>query len=486
MRFSTLGPLILLALAASPAVAAPNVVILLADDLGWNAVGFHNDADPDRDGFSTPHLDRLCREGVELDRFYVAPMCSPTRAGLMTGRWPIRFGCARAVIPPWRDFGLPPEETTLGETLAERGYARRGVFGKWHLDHLRGRWHPLAQGFTQFRGHYNGAIDYFALTREGERDWHRDAETSPETGYATHLIADAAAAFIREAAAQDAPYLCYVPFNAPHAPFQAPNESVRRFGVEPEGRTPKGRKRTKRETRDTYRAMVWEMDRGIGQILDAIEATGESDDTLVWFLSDNGGVGSLRDLNAPLRGHKLTAYEGGVRVPACVRWPRRIAAGGMCDQRCGYVDILPTLVDAAGGAATELAPADPLDGVSLLPMLTAGKRLPARPWFTYHGQQGEAEEHLAIASGEWKLVVFGPRLRSADDLFDSGRRVELFGIADDPHETTDVAAEHPSVVADLARRLVEHRNLQPADAVPPYAKGRRGFEPPPQWRLQPE
>ena len=189
--------------------SAPNVVLIVADDLGWNAVGYHN---PE---FQTPNIDRLVSEGCELDRFYVAPMCSPTRAGLMTGRYPIRFGQARAVIPPYRDFGLPLTEITLPEALSKLGYEHRAIFGKWHLGHRRAKWHPLNRGFSHFHGHYNGAIDYFELTRENERDWHDGFAASSEQGYATDLIADAAQKWITEVSQYEAPYFCYIPFNAP-------------------------------------------------------------------------------------------------------------------------------------------------------------------------------------------------------------------------------------------------------------------------------
>ena len=205
------------------AAKKPNIVIIVADDLGWADVGFHSDRIP------TPHLDRIAREGVELDHFYVFPMCSPTRAGLMTGRYPIRFGMARAVIPPWRHFGLDPSELMLPEALARAGYQHRGVFGKWHLGHNDTKWHPNSQGFTHFHGHYNGAIDYFDLTREGERDWHVNERASGEQGYSTDLIAGAASRFIAQHAKGAAPYLCYVPFNAPHSPFQAPEKYLKKF-----------------------------------------------------------------------------------------------------------------------------------------------------------------------------------------------------------------------------------------------------------------
>ncbi len=172
--------------AAAP--SRPNIVILLADDLGWRDVSFHGGE------IATPHIDRIAAEGVQLNRFYVCPVCSPTRAALMTGRYPIRFGLMRTVVTPWRDFGLSTDEVTLADMLAKAGYEHRGVFGKWHLGHRRLKWHPLQRGFTHFRGHYNGNLDYFTHLREGERDWHVDYEPSDEEGYTTDLIGKAAAA----------------------------------------------------------------------------------------------------------------------------------------------------------------------------------------------------------------------------------------------------------------------------------------------------
>lgn len=463
----------------------PNVVVILADDLGWAGVGYHEN------WFQTPHIDRLVADGMELDRFYVAPMCSPTRAGLMTGRYPIRFGMARAVIPPQRDFGMPVEETTLAEALGDLGYQRRGVFGKWHLGHLRARWHPINQGFTHFHGHYNGAIDYFDLTRDGERDWHTNWQPSDEVGYSTDLIADAAAQWITESAQNKQPYFCYVPFNAPHSPFQAPAEATQRFShltVNASGNAVGKQSRSQNKKLQTLAAMVWIMDQGIGRILDAIEQSGESDNTMVWFMSDNGGVGKIAGNNRPLRGHKLTVYEGGVRVPACVRWPARVSPGSRCDETIGYIDVFPTVL-AAAGATPEQASSRRLDGVNVLGMLTGDplkdRDLHSRPWFSYHGQQGEADEHLAVTRVGWKLKVNGPRLRNLEQLSNGTNRVELFRISTDAFEREDLKTAHPDVVADLGELLVEHRSLQPTDSVPPYSVGDIEFKPPSRWRLSP-
>lgn len=456
---------------------SPNIVLILADDLGWNSVGYHNDE------FKTPHIDSIAADGIELNRFYVAPMCSPTRAGLMTGRYPIRFGLARAVIPPYRDFGLPTSETTLPEMLGEIGYQHRGIFGKWHLGHRRAKWHPLARGFTHFHGHYNGAIDYFDLTREDIRDWQDDYEPSDEQGYATDLIADAAANWIKESSPSNSPYFCYVPFNAPHSPFQAPDDAIRLYG------DVAGKQRSAKN-REIYKAMIGRMDEGIGRILSAVDASGEVDNTIVWFFSDNGGVGGLRGINAPLRGSKLTVFEGGIRVPASVRWPSKISAGQSTDAVCGYIDLVPTLVSLAGGRVSDLADETidrPIDGVDLSSVvLGKSESLENRPWYSYHGQPGPASECLAVIDAGWKLVVNGPQLNDLGQLRDEAHEVHLFHLSDDVNEATDQAAKFPERVNKLAKQLIEHRALQPKDAIPPYQANRSGFVPPPLWRLDPE
>ncbi|MEL7499952.1 MAG: sulfatase-like hydrolase/transferase [Planctomycetota bacterium] len=453
----------------------PNVVVILADDLGWNAVGYHNDS------FKTPNIDSIATNGLTLNRFYVAPMCSPTRAGFMTGRYPIRFGCARAVIPPQRDFGLPNDETTIGEVFQQLGYQSRGVFGKWHLGHRRAKWHPLNQGFTHFVGHYNGAIDYFELSRNDQRDWHEGYETSDDEGYATDLIADAACEFIRKASSKNSPYFCYVPFNAPHSPFQAPEEAL--ANVDPsDSLKPQEAKRWK-----TYAAMVQRMDRGIGKILQSIEDSGKSENTIVVFFSDNGGVGSIAKNNHPLRGQKLTVYEGGIRVPACIRWPRKIKPSSQFDGLVGYIDLLPTLVAATENEISSAK--QPLDGVNFLPALLgqpdAIDQLKQRDWYSYHGQQNESKEHLAVTSGGWKLKINGPRFVSLEQLKSEQNQVELFHLDKDLLEQNNVRSQFPDRVRQLANKLIAHRKLQPTNGVPVYSAGRNGFVAPKDWKLDP-
>lgn len=450
--------------------AQPNVVILLADDLGWNAVGYHSN------WAETPNIDGLASQGIELDRFYVAPMCTPTRAGLMTGRYPIRFGLARSVIPPYRNFGLPVEERTLADALADAGYNHRGIFGKWHLGHHQAKWHPLARGFTDFEGHYNGAIDYFDLTRDGERDWHVDFEPSNKQGYATDLIADAACNFIRQAAAGDAPYFCYVPFGAPHSPFQAKPEDIARYAKD---------ENASRE--DILKAMIWNMDQGIGRILETIAESGEEDNTQVWFMSDNGGVREFKSNNQPLRGSKLTTFEGGIRVAACVRWPAQWQGQGgrKLEDMLGYIDVMPTVLASAGMDPTVgQVKGRELDGINLCDLLAGtDDHFPKRDWYSYHGQSGPDSETIAIHTGHWKLIVNGPDIRSGT--ITAQHQTWLYKLPDDLLEKHNVAAEHLEVVNELFEKLVAHRKLQPANGVLPYNVGGKGFTPWKDWRIPP-
>lgn len=448
----------------------PNVVIMLADDLGWASVGYHSEK------AETPNIDRLAREGIELDRFYVAPMCSPTRAGLMTGRYPIRFGLARAVIPPQRDHGLPVEERTLAEALAEAGYQHRGVFGKWHLGHHQRKWHPLEQGFTHFEGHYNGAIDYFDLTRNGEPDWHVNYEPTMRTGYATDLIAAAASEFIEKSAKEDAPYFCYIPFNAPHSPFQAKAEDIARYA--PNEKKP--------NNATILKAMVWSLDEAVGKILDTIEKTGEADNTQVWFISDNGGVGSIRGNNTPLNGNKLTTFEGGVRVVACVRWPAEWKGGRKIENTMGYIDVLPTVLTSAGMDPKQgEIPGRPLDGVPVNAVLKAtAADFPERDWYSYQGQSSIEEETIAVKTAKWKLIVMGPDIRRNG--LTEKHEVHLYRMPDDLLEKDDLAERNPEVVQQLFAMLVAYRKLQPDNAVTHFREGADDFVPWKDWRIPQE
>lgn len=433
----------------------PNMLIILADDLGYADAGFNGGKT-----IPTPNVDRLAATGINLTDFRACPMCSPTRAGLLTGRWPGRFGLMRAVIPPWSEYGVPVEEKMLPQLLAPLGYERRGIVGKWHLGHARRAFLPPARGFTFFVGCYNGAIDYFSHEREGECDWHHNSQTVLEDGYSTDLISAKAVNFIRESPAGK-PWFLYVPFNAPHSPYQAKETDLRKYPA------------FKTADRRAYAAMVDSMDQAIGRILAAVEARTDATNTLILFASDNGGILRVGSNNGPYRGAKLTVYEGGTRVCAAIRWPAGGLTGGKrFDGRIGYIDVLPTLLAAAG-----LTPSTHLDGLNVLPALRGEAELPERPWFSYIHQNAEA--HASVHLGQWKLVARG-------DFFAEHPAtppvLELYDLATDPAEANNLAAQHPDRVTELHRRLREFGTWQ-RPGVSAYGEGRKGFKAPKDWLI---
>jgi arylsulfatase B len=451
LRFVLILMLAVCSRLAGAGAGKPNILIMVADDLGFADVGFNGGTI-----IATPNLDRLAATGMNLTDFRACPMCSPTRAGLMTGRWPLRFGMMRAVVPPWSRYGIPAAEATLPELLAPAGYRQRAMAGKWHLGHARREFLPLANGFTRFYGHYNGAIDYFTHERDGETDWHDDDRTARETGYATYLIGAEAARFVREAAAGE-PWLLYVPFNAPHSPYQATEADLKKY-PQLEG------------DRRTYAAMVDSMDQAIGRILTAVEARPDAANTLVLFFSDNGGILRVGS-NAPYRGAKLTVYEGGTRVCAAIRWPAGGIGGGKAFAgRIGYIDVLPTVLAAAG---VQTPPN--LDGINFLPALRGGAALPERAWFSYLHQNEDA--HASVHLGKWKLVAHGDFFA---DQPATKPALELYDLAADSGEKTDLAAREPRLVAQLHARLREFGTWQ-KPGVGAYTEGRDGFRPPQDW-----
>lgn len=466
-----------------PKPRGPNIVILLADDLGWTDVSFHGG------NIATPNIDRIAVEGAELARYYVAPVCSPTRAGLMTGRYPIRYGAMRAVYPPWRMGGMDTSEWTIADILAEAGYRHRAIFGKWHLGHSDKKYHPLRRGFTEFYGHFNGAVDYFTHEREGEVDWHSGFEPSDDPGYATDLIADAATRFIRDHAADDEPFLCYVPFNAPHSPFQAKEEDLPRYeGLPPargffqafQGVTMDGSREARHRNRRVLGAMVHSLDQGIGRILDAIDEAGIASNTFVLFSSDNGGVPGVGE-NTPLRGGKATLFEGGIRVAAAVRWTSVIPAGQSIDTPLANIDILPTLMRIAG---VERYTGKPLDGLDVFDVLTGREPALDRELFNYIGQEGPDREYVSYMTNEWKMMVFGPDVTDAG-ADDSARQRFLFRITEDIGEERNLVAENPELADSMYRKIKEFRSLQPESAVAPYTEGRDdpSFVVPNRWQM---
>ena len=472
VRFSAVALSALVALLAevlplSAAAPRPNIVFILADDLGWADVSYHGGE------IKTPNIDKLAASGVRLEQFYVQPVCSPTRAALLTGRYPMRHGLQVGVVRPWAQYGLPLEERTLPQALKEAGYVT-AISGKWHLGHFDPAYLPTRRGFDHQYGHYNGALDYFTHIRDGGFDWHRDDQVSREEGYTTHLVTKECERLI---ATHDTskPLFLYVPFNAVHAPHQVPDKYT-----EPYAHL-KGPRRI-------YAGMVAAMDEAIGQIIAALEQHGLRPNTLIVFCSDNGGPRpGVVTSNGPLRAGKATLYEGGVRVPALAVWDGKLKPGTVCHEPLHIADWYPTLLKLAGASLEQKLS---LDGRDAWPTIADGKPSPHEE--ILHNITPVAG---AIRRGDWKLVVNGGRgTGEPESKPDGGRRganprgnnapnrsnqkAELFNIAQDPNEKTDLAEMLPDKVKELRARL----DYYAKQAVPPKsAPVSAGFKSPKIW-----
>lgn len=435
--------------------ARPNIVFLLADDLGWGDVGWHDSQ------IKTPNLDKLAAAGARLEAFYVQPVCSPTRAALMTGRYPMRHGLQVGVVRPWAQYGLPLEERTLAQGLKDAGY-ETAICGKWHLGHFQPDYLPTRRGFEHQYGHYNGALDYFTHIRDGGFDWHRDDKACRDEGYSTHLLARESVRLIK-ANAGKRPLFLYVPFNAVHAPHQVPEEYTKPYA-------------NLSGQRKLYAGMLAAMDEAVGKIVAAVEEAGQRGNTLFVFSSDNGGPAPGRvTSNGPLRASKGTLYEGGVRVAACATWDGKIKSGSVVQEPMHMVDWYPTLLKLGGASQEQKLP---IDGKDIWPVLTQGKPSPHEDILL-----NTTPTNGAIRAGNWKLVLNGNR---ADDggegtaqpaKQDKGS-VELFNLAEDLAEKTNLAERHPEKVKELRARLDGYAK----QALSPKARPKpQGFQSPKVW-----
>lgn len=404
----------LAAAAVPPASQAPrpNVVLILADDLGYGDLGCYGAQD-----IRTPHLDRLARDGVRLTHGYAnATVCTPTRAALMTGRWQQRVGLEWALLANQKEMGLPVEEPSLARMLKESGYAT-GLFGKWHLGGIPDL-SPNVHGFDAFFGLLGGNVDFYShRMRSGERDLWEDGRAIESHGYLTDLITDRAIAFIERH--RERPFFAYVAYNAVHWPFQPPGrpDDVRTAETWLRG------------TRADYAGMMESMDAGIGRILTALERHGLAPNTLVVFTSDNGGERLSR--MAPLFHRKHSLWEGGIRVPYILRWPARLPRDRTVEQPVISMDLTASILAAAGARPPE---GRMLDGMDVLPIL-AGNAAPAERTFFWRVDRKERRQK-AVRKGRWKYV-----LDAESEL--------LFDVADDPGERDDLAHRHPAVLAEL-------------------------------------
>ena len=435
-----------------PAAAAepprPNILLIVADDLGWADVGWHGGLG------KTPHLDRLVREGVELDRHYVQPVCTPTRAALMTGRYPGRFG--PHAIAPSNLRALPPGTVTLASALRSLGYATFHA-GKWHLG-SRPEWGPNHYGFDHSYGTLTGAADPWTHKyRRGpfEDTWHRDGKRLDEPGNATELIAAEAERRIRGGAPDvsgvQTPWFLSVAFHAVHTPVDAPEEFKRlydgmRFDTDD----------ARHDSRLRLVAMVSQLDAAVGRLVATLDETNQRSNTLIVFTSDNGGIESLdnhyvgdvpdsplNSENDPLRGQKNSLWEGGVRVCAFANWPGTLASR-KCTAVVHAADWFPTLAGLVGWEGAASADWDGLDRWAAIEG-TAGAQPRPQPVFIVH------RSGRAVIGDRWKLIAY---TKEAPRLFD---------LAADPFETTDLAAEQPEIVASYLALAGADARLDVAD-----------------------
>ncbi len=448
----SLSALLLIAGVCVAAEKPPNIVVILADDLGRHDCGFMGGTQ-----IKTPHLDKLAKAGTVLDAFYVQPVCSPTRAALMTGRYPMRHGLQVGVVRPWAQYGLPLEERTLASALSDAGYAT-AIVGKWHLGHFQPEYLPTKRGFAHQYGHYNGAIDYFKHDRDGGFDWHRDDKECRDEGYSTHLLAADAAKFVTDTAGKK-PFFLYVPFNAVHTPHQVPDEYLKPYD-ELKGE------------RKKYAGMLAAMDEGVGQIVAAVEKAGVRENTLFLFSSDNGGPspGTVTD-NGKYRAGKGTLYEGGVRVAAFATWDGQIPAGKTNSEPMHIADWYATLVKLGGAKVEQKLP---VDGLDVWPTLTAGKPSPHANILLNTTPAGGA-----VRAGDWKLVVkTGTDDPDGGEVKNGKETVELFDLKADPYEKTNLAEKHADKVKELKATLAGYAK----EAVAPKAKPKPGnFKTPKVW-----
>ncbi|MEO0510456.1 MAG: sulfatase [Verrucomicrobiota bacterium] len=401
----------------------PNIIVILADDLGYEDIAcFGNDR------IETPNIDALARDGIRFTDFHSnGAVCSPTRAALMTGRYQQRTGISGVVTARGhRDTGLPLKEITIAELVKPAGY-RTALFGKWHLGYDP-KYNPIRQGFDEFIGFVSGNVDFHIhIDQTGIEDWWKQDQLEPEDGYTTDLITKHSVEFIKRNASTNSvlgkgrPFLLYIAHESPHYPYQG--RSTPPVYIPGEGRD----KDKDKATPEVYKEMIEVMDEGIGHIRQAVEDAGLSHNTLIIFSSDNGpaGPGSA----GPLREKKGSFYEGGHRVPTVAFWPGIIEAGRISNETLMGADLFPTFSEISGASIPEGVE---IDGVSLLPHLKNAEPLPQRQ--LYWGIKGQ----VAVRRGDFKLI--------ANENF---TKAELYNLRDDIGETTDIADSHPELVSEL-------------------------------------
>ena len=405
----------------------PNVIFILIDDMGYGDIGAYGVTD-----IRTPHLDQLARQGVKLTDAYVAPVCTPTRAAFVTGRYQQRVGLEWATTADQKEAGLPASETSIARMLKGNGY-KTALFGKWHLG-VKPEFGPNAHGFDEYFGILGGNADMYShKNRVGEQVLYENTQPVEREGYLTDLLTERAVSYV-ERHPRD-PFFMYVAYNAVHWPFQPPDKpsDVRTSETWMNG------------TREDYARMLERVDDGVGKILAALDRQGLAGDTLVIFTDDNGGERLSR--NAPLSHGKGTLWEGGIRVPCLLRWPGKLPAGRTSDQAAIMMDFSATILAATG---TKPPANRPLDGIDILPILAGRKPVIERTFFWRIDH--EKTKQKAVRKGTWKYLQ-----NNGVDL--------LFELKGDIGERVDVSRKHPQLVAQMRRLYAQWE--QDVDRVRP-------------------
>jgi arylsulfatase A-like enzyme len=429
----------------------PHIVYITVDDLGWKDVGYHGSS------IRTPNLDRLANAGARLEHFYVQPFSSQTRAAVLTGRYPIRYGLQTMQIQWFSGFGLPEDERTLAAALKETGY-RTALIGKWHLGHARKEWWPMERGYERFYGHLTGEIDYLKKTDAGGRpDWWRNDKRIREEGYVTSLLAREASALIARHDVSSALFL-HVAFAAPQAPHQAVKPFIDYYTSQD-------------ERLRLYRAMVTAVDEAVGDLLKALEQRGMLDHTLIVFHSTTGGgvnrkfpmgdgdTPSTVANNGPYRGGRGGLHEGGLRAAAFVWWPQQVQSASVTELiHC--TDLYPTLIRLAGAAVEQTKP---LDGVDVWGAIAQGQPSPRK-----EALLNVEDFRGAIRSGDWKLIVHATL----------PGHTELYNLRADPSEEDNLAERESERVQTLLQRLNELAwEMAPAKYLEELVKPRKAEVP---------
>ncbi len=430
----------------------PNVIIMMADDLGWADLGFRGS------DIETPNIDRLAAEGVHLERFYSLPICTPTRSALMTARDPMKLGTAYAGFQPWHNGGVSPEEHFMPESFQAAGY-QTAMVGKWHLGRMSEPLVPNSRGFDHFFGHLNTQIDYYDYTVANGYDLQENGTSigKPDI-YATDLHGQEATRYLAEIRNPDQPFFLYVPFLAPHSPMQAPKELEAKYPDRKNLPMP----------RRTYAAMVDSLDQNVGKILDVLDQQGLTDNTIVMFFSDNGGMKVFGADNSPYRGGKLETFEGGVRVGAVLRWPAQVRRESSTDTVVSVLDVMPTLAAATG---VPLGNEKKLDGQNRWDAIQ-GKDVERQGELYFASNTPIFNRyHVSVLETRWKLVQVIDHQSASTDV-----ETFLFDIQADPFENNNLADAHPDIVARLAEKIRKWRAQHPINGV------RVAIAPHPGWR----